>query len=938
MKKFAALVIEDLLKRSNYDLSDYVLITPGKRTGVFLKHMLSQMIEKPTIAPVNYTINEFIEKYSGLDQIETIPGVIKLYDIYKTKVANPESIEQFWFFGEMLLADFDDIDKYMVDASKLFKYIVDIKEIDAMFGTDDDENIELIKKFWEALFKGTKERDKEKIRGRFLHFWKVLHPIYTEFRESLFSENKGYDGMLYRLVAEKLKRDEIRMDGKIPVFVGFNALSASEKLMLKHLKSQGALYYWDYDTWYIEDTLQEAGHFLRYNLREFPNALEDKQDFDNLKKLQQFNMIGVPGELEMAQELAQVVQTKFQPTSDPLTNGIILGDETLLTPVLQSFSGAEKLNVTMGLPFRSTTFYGFINLLLEMPQHRKVVDGIVHFSAKWVVNVLQQPFISDSNIVELLHAIKDQNRFFVSFPELEILEDAALCFPDMETGIINYLKGVLEFLVHQEDEKKNLSDINQEAAVKLYKTLNQIEKQVTISGVIMGQSMFISLIRKVIVSITITLEGEPLKGNQLMGLIEARTLDFDNLIIVSANEGVLPSSTVAPSFIPYNLRKAYGLLTYEHQDAIFAYYFYRAVQRVKNLTFIYNSNENDNNYGEKSRFLQQMAFELNLNVVELKKSHKVHAQLAEEITIEKTPEIIAELDRYFSGDRLMYPLQLNTFLNCKLKYYFTYIAGIRQPEKIEPGVDQRIFGLIFHDTMESLYAPFVKSAKVVMKNELEKLNKAPIIQKHIKESMQKYFADIHLHRNDNGMVELIEQVVLRYVQRVVKNDIESELFTIPGLEEKYVADYVYDEQKTIKLAGKIDRLQQVADTLWVIDYKTGKSPMKSKVLFDHLFSDNEERSDGAFQAYLYAKIMERNSSYEGTEMVPSLMYIQDNKSPEEVAFNDRKGAGYADLKGEFEMGLNEVLKNLFNADVPFNQTENHDKCGYCPFRVICQRH
>jgi CRISPR/Cas system-associated exonuclease Cas4 (RecB family) len=937
MKKFATLVIEDLLNRSNYDLSDYVLITPGKRTAVFLKHTLSQLIDKPVIAPANFTINEFIEKYSGLDQIETIPAVIKLYEIYKSKVTNPESIEQFWFFGEMLLADFDDIDKYMVDASQLFKYIVDLKEIDAMFGAEEDEKLELIKKFWEALFKGTREHSKEKIRGRFLHFWKVLYPIYKEFSESLRSDNKGYEGMLYRLVAEKLSSGEITMDGKIPVFVGFNALSASEKLIFRHLKEQNALYYWDYDDWYIDDKLQEAGHFMRFNLKEFPNALTKPDDFNNLKMLRQINIVGVPGELEMAQELANEVQENFKPTNDPLTNGIILGDETLLTPVLQSYLGKEKLNVTMGLPIRSTTLHGFVDLLLEMLQHRKIINSEVYYSAKWVVTVLQQPFVANVNNSNLLNAIKDQNRFYVSVAELVDLGDVASFFPGEEIGIVDYLKRVIELLVHQRDDHRTLSDINQEAAVKVYKSLNQLDKQISVAGVMMGQNMLVSLIRKVLSSITITLEGEPLKGSQLMGLIEARTLDFDNLIIVSANEGVLPSSTVAPSFIPYNLRKAYGLLTYEHQDAIFAYYFYRSVQRAKNLTFIYNSNENDNNYGEKSRFLQQMAFELDVEVIEKAKSHRVKAQLAKEIEIGKSPEIMAELDKYFSGERLMYPLQLNTYLNCKLKYYFTYIAGLKEPEKIEPGVDQRIFGLIFHDSMESLYAPFVKSSNVIPKSEIEKINKPQVILEHIKICMQKYFTDIHLHRKDNGMVELIEQVVLRYIQRVLRNDIRIDLFSIPGLEEKFVADYKFEGQRTIKLAGKIDRLQKTADTLWVIDYKTGKSPIKSRVLFENLFSDSEDRSDGAFQAYMYAMIMQLQPDYSSNLIVPSLMYIQDDKPPLEVLFNDQKDMTYSDLKDQYSLELNEVLIDLFSPESSFTQTVHNKKCNYCPFRVICQK-
>lgn len=939
MKKFLQLVADDLLQRSNEDLSNYIVIFPGKRSGVFFKHLLSNSINKPILSPEIYAINEFVQLHSGLMSIESIPAIIKLYELYKQKVSNAETIEQFWFFGEMLLADFDDIDKYRVDASKLFSYIVDIKEIDSIFGFEDEHKTALIKRFWEALYRGVKEHDKEKIRGRFLHFWKILHPLYNDFRAQLMKNGMGYEGMLYRIVAEKAVSDSIDLDGKTPVFIGFNALSESESQLFKYLKKQGALFYWDYDNWYVDDKLQEAGYFIRKNLAQFPNAIAKSSMFNNLGALRQVKTIGAPGELEMAQELAHVVKNQFGKTEDPLQNGIVLGDETLLIPALQLLPEAGSLNVTMGLPLRSTSVFGLINTLLEMPANQTKAKGKMLYRAEWAVEILQQPFWGDANHEKFLEKIKNENRFYVTQAELATLSNVSVCFPETEVDIISYLKGILEYFINIENNQEVFSVVNTEAAVKIIQSLNQIEKQVNQVNVTLSSQMLISLIRKVISTVSLTLEGEPLKGNQLMGLIEARTLDFENLIIVSANEGFLPSLNVAPSFIPYNLRKAFGLLTYENQDAIFAYYFYRAVQRTKKLTFIYNSNENDNNYGEKSRFLQQMAFELNAEFIDVETSHIVKPFIKSEITIEKSQEIIQKLNLYLSGQKLLYPLHLNTYITCRLKYYFTYIAGLKEPEKIEPGVDQRIFGLIFHDSMEKLYKPFVESGKTITKSDLEKVNNTALIQKTIQETMQEYFSDIQYVRGDDGMVELIEQVVLKYIQRVINNDKQIEYFSIPGLEKQYETSYKFDENRTVKLAGKIDRLQQVGNKLWVIDYKTGKSPEKRNVIFEDLFRfDADKRSDGAFQAYLYAVIMESQQAFSDMEVIPSLMYIQDDKPPVEVAFHDQKDPRYADLREPFCQGLNDVLIDLFSYENPFSQTENHDKCKYCQFRVICQRH
>ncbi len=939
MEKFLEKVAHDLIRKGEGDLSNYIIIVPGKRPRSFFKYLLSKNVEKPVLAPSIYTINEFIERESGLKLLEPVAAITFLYGLYKRKMQNAETIDRFWFFGEMLHADFDDVDKYCADAQHLFSYVRDLKEIEQLFDSEDEEQRELIRRFWSTLYKGTKDKEKNEVRKRFLRFWEILLPLYDEFRDELKKRKFGYEGMLYRMVAEKAKSKKLNFDDKKPVFIGFNALSTSEKDIFEAGKNQNGLFYWDYDLFYVNNRQHEAGFFMRKNLHQFPSAFTSEHHFDHISGQKKIKAIGLPGEIEMAAEVSRQIFEHMKPEDNPLKNGIILGNESLMTPVLQTLpEDISRLNITMGLPLQNTNLYGFVKLLAEMPSKQVLKQGEIFYQSAWVLEILMQPFQLANNDA-LIEKIRKQNLILIPVNEFGNNEWMNLLFPSEKKNILQYIKNLMFFMAdaYSKEEEASLDHLNAEAAVIVYRSLNMLETQLKEQQLALPEPLIHQLINKLLAGLKLTLEGEPLRGTQLMGLIEARTLDFDNLIIAGVNEGCLPSSTVAPSFIPYNLRKAYGLLTFENQDAIFAYYFYRAIQRAENLTFIYNSNDADNDYGEKSRFLQQLEFELDIPIEQISYSHSLEPVSQDNIIIPKHGEVKTKLNAYLDGERQLYPVGLNTFINCPLKFYFRYIAEMKEPEKIEPGVDQRIFGLVFHRTMEHLYLPFVKSKTLIDKVIIESLMVDSTIMTKIRESMRYYFSDIDLHRDDNGMVVLIEQVVLKYVKRVLMNDKADAPFLLLGLENNYEMDFPLNDQRKVKLGGNVDRLQQKDSNILVVDYKTGRTP-RSAAKFDHLFAyDEPNRSDAAFQAMLYTRIVADGDFAKNKMLIPSLLYIQEDKPIHALNFAKRKNDGYAELKNEFEEGLRQILVDLFDEAQPFVQTENEEQCSYCPYKVICNR-
>lgn len=942
MDSFLNTVVQDLLNRFDNRLEDVLIIMPGKRPKVFFNHIIGKLVDEPIIAPKMLTINEFIEMEGGRHIIETIPAITELYEIYKANTLGNEPIERFWHFGEMLLSDFDDLDKYLADVQKVFTYVHDLKEIEQLFDDADDDQIKLIKQFWSTVYVEN-DGDKNHIRKQFLLFWKILYPLYTDFKNRLSEQGMGYEGMLYRDVAQKAQHDLLSFDRKIPVFIGFNALSKSEIEIFEAAKRKNALFYWDYDTWYTKNSVQEAGHFMRVNLARFPSAIDDEAYFSNIAKISenQVRLIAMPGELEMTTSAARELTATGASDSDPMKIAVVTANESLLTPLLDTIPKDLGLfNVTMGLPVSNTSVFSFINELILINKNRIHHASEVFYKADWVISVLRQP-IHIASVDDELERIKSENS--PNIKASKYIGDAwfAALFPTENLPLISYLKNILnQYIRHcattsENDETLPDGEINVEAAVAIFKALSQLEMQFVRYNVVLPDVLVVRLLHKVMSGLKVTLEGEPLRGKQVMGLIETRSLDFEHVILVGANEGFVPKSGVAPSFIPYNIRKAYGLLTYEHQDAIFAYYFYRLIQRSQTITFIYNNNENDADYGELSRFVQQLMFERNFQQKPLVGTHKLMSIETDKITIAKTESMLQKLiPTSGDADARFFPVALNSYLTCRLKFYFKYIARIKTPEPYSNQIDQRVFGNIFHDTMENLYNPYQN--QLITPELIAVIGKKDVVLREIRKQIDARFKDFSAGINSNGLLNIVEQVVFKYVKKVLENDAKTGAFVLKSVEDTSTTSIQIDG-KSVTLAGKIDRMQEVGSQIFVIDYKTGKPPTTG-IKFDDMFEYGlYKRPSSPFQAMYYAYIVQKQMFEQTREVVPALLYIQERKQLDPLKFSDKKNADVARLNNDFEAHLVPLLREILNVDVPFDQTPDARNCINCEFNVICAR-
>lgn len=942
MDNFLTSVVKDLLTRYGNRFEDVLIIMPGKRPKVFINHIISQLVDKPLIAPKVLTINEFVEMESHMLIIDSIPAINALYDIYKQQITSSDPIEKFWHFGEMLLSDFDDLDKYMADVEKVFTYVKDLKEIEQLFYDADDEQLKLIKQFWSSVYTENKD-DNNHIRNQFLIFWKILYPLYVEFKNNLVQQGVGYEGMLYRNVAKKAQNDSITFNGKIPVFIGFNALSKSEVEMFSAAKRNGGFFYWDYDVWYTDNAIQEAGHFMRKNLAMFPSALENEDFFNNISKIapHQLQLIAMPGELEMAMAAARKLDETQVSDSNPMKIAVVPANESLLIPLLDTIpSTVGVLNVTMGLPVSNTAIFSLVNELFSIHKNRIESKSEVFYKGEWVLSVLQQPIHIGSTDNELSR-IRTDNIYYIKASDYANNEWLSALFPVQDVSLIGYLKNVLHLYIRFCTVSAESPDIvpdgelNAEAAVAVYKALSQLEMQFVRYKVTLPNVLIVRLLHKIMSGLKVTLEGEPLRGKQIMGLIETRSLDFENVILVGVNEGFMPKSGIAPSFIPYNIRKAYGLLTYEHQDAIFAYYFYRLVQRAKNITIIYNSNENDADYGELSRFVQQLMFERGFEQEVVTGTHRLEAMPSSKICIPKTEQMLQVLaPQSGDADAQFYPLGLNTYLTCRLKFYFKYVAKVRPAEQFDTQIDQRIFGNIFHDAMMNLYAPF--HSQVITPELIKVFGHNDIVLKEIRNQINIQFKNFSSGVNQSGLLNIVEQVVFKYIKKVLENDGDSGDFMLKSVEEKYQTSMVVDDKRVI-LAGKIDRMQEQNNQIFVIDYKTGKPP-KSGIKFDAMFQYGlYKRPSAPFQAMLYAYIIKQQSFAMHQEVVPALLYIQQRKPIDSLVFSDKKDVNLSELHQYFKSQLEALLSEILCLDIPFDQTPDAQNCAFCEYNIICAR-
>ena len=950
MQPFLQLVAHDLYTKIGNDLSRTVLVFPNKRANLFFNEYLAEESDQPIWSPAAMSISDLLQKLSVQKAGDPIRLVCELYKVFKEETGSRETLDDFYFWGELLISDFDDVDKNMVDADKLFSNLQDLKNLMDDYEFLDEEQEEAIRQFFQNF---SIERRTE-LKEKFISLWDKLGIIYHRYRENLAELSIAYEGMLYRNVIEQLDADRLKYDKY--VFVGFNVLNKVEKEFFQKLQKAGkAMFYWDYDLFYTQRiSKHEAGEFIKRNLIDFPNELPESY-FDIFRKPKKIRYISASTENAQARFLfSQTAQMGSEKE-----NAIVLCNEALLLPVLHSIpQDVQNVNITMGFPLAQTPVYSFINAAMELQTNGYRPDT-GRFTYEAVSKILKHPYtrqLSD-HATRLERELTKTNRFYPLPSELKKDDFLTILFTPQSNirELCDYLLRLIKsisILYRKEGEYDDIfNQLYRESIFQSHLKINRLYSLIESGELSVRTDTLKRLITKVLTASNIPFHGEPAIGLQIMGVLETRNLDFRNLIMLSLNEGQLPKAGGESSFIPYNLRKAFGMTTIEHKNAVYAYYFYRLIQRAENITLLYNTSSDGLNRGEESRFMLQLLVEGPHEITREYLEAGQSPQNTLEIQIEKTPEILRRLYRAYDTAQpesvILSPSALNTYLDCRLRFYYRYVAGLKTPDEVSAEIDSALFGTIFHLSAQLAYTDLTANGKMIQREDLERLLRDEIkLQGYVDQAFkQELFKVAPEEKPEYNGVQLINsKVIVSYLKQLLRNDLQYTPFEMVAMEKK-VSEKITIQTAlgplTLRLGGTIDRMDAKEGTLRIVDYKTGGSP-KIPANIEQLFTPSETRPNYIFQTFLYAAIMSRKQPL---MVAPALLYIHraasESYSPVIEMGEPRKPKipvnNFAFFEDEFRERLQALLEEIFDEKEPFTQTEDIKKCAYCDFKAICKR-
>ena len=957
MQPFLQLVAHDLYTKIGNDLSRTVLVFPNKRANLFFNEYLAEESDQPIWSPAAMSISDLLQKLSVQKAGDPIRLVCELYKVFKEETESRETLDDFYFWGELLISDFDDVDKNMVDADKLFSNLQDLKNLMDDYEFLDEEQEEAIRQFFQNF---SIERRTE-LKEKFISLWDKLGIIYHRYREKLAELGIAYEGMLYRNVIEQLDTDRLKYDKY--VFVGFNVLNKVEKEFFQKLQKAGkAMFYWDYDLFYTQRiSKHEAGEFIKRNLIDFPNELPESY-FDIFRKPKKIRYISASTENAQARFLPEWVKATQTHTTQIVSekeNAIVLCNEALLLPVLHSIpQDVQNVNITMGFPLAQTPVYSFINAAMELQTNGYRPDT-GRFTYEAVSKILKHPYtrqLSD-HATRLERELTKTNRFYPLPSELKKDDFLTILFTPQSNirELCDYLLRLIKsisILYRKEGEYDDIfNQLYRESIFQSHLKINRLYSLIESGELSVRTDTLKRLITKVLTASNIPFHGEPAIGLQIMGVLETRNLDFRNLIMLSLNEGQLPKAGGESSFIPYNLRKAFGMTTIEHKNAVYAYYFYRLIQRAENITLLYNTSSDGLNRGEESRFMLQLLVEGPHEITREYLEAGQSPQNTLEIQIEKTQEILRRLYRAYDTAQpesvILSPSALNTYLDCRLRFYYRYVAGLKTPDEVSAEIDSALFGTIFHLSAQLAYTDLTANGKMIQREDLERLLRDEIkLQGYVDQAFkQELFKVAPEEKPEYNGVQLINsKVIVSYLKQLLRNDLQYTPFEMVAMEKK-VSEKITIQTAlgplTLRLGGTIDRMDAKEGTLRIVDYKTGGSP-KIPANIEQLFTPSETRPNYIFQTFLYAAIMSRKQPL---MVAPALLYIHraasESYSPVIEMGEPRKPKipvnNFAFFEDEFRERLQALLEEIFDEKELFTQTEDIKKCAYCDFKAICKR-
>lgn len=923
-----------------HDLSRLCFVFPSKRAILFFRKYLKEEVTRDgrtSMAPACCTMNDFFYRITGGHKADRILQLLRLYECYCRLVKTPEPLDEFLYWGDVMLSDFNDVDKYLADPDRLWKNVDEFKGMQDLSFLDEDQRRAILG------FLGHFDREGE-IKRDFLRIWNILLPLYKDFNASLAAEDLSYEGMIYRSLAESLDRESVTdiLDrhfepGTLFVFAGLNALNECEKKLLRKMKNAGrAQFCWDWFSPEIKDRENMASFFMAGNVELFG---QDLNTGDWSGRRPEIDILSVPSSVGQAKQLPEILRRLGGPHD--LRTAVILPDEGLLVPLINSIpADIDKINVTMGYPMKGSEWLGLLSMTAALQLGiRETPDGpaFYHRLVRGLFSNGVFRSVISAEETETVEKLKSAGKIYIPASDFSSGDILRAIFRKAEDKA-SYLRDIILRIAHAiREDKEHTMEL--EFAMHSYKAVTRLGE---LNPPVSDKAWW-KLLLQLLSRDTVPFEGEPLEGMQVMGPLETRALDFDNLVILSCNEGMFPRKTVAASFIPPELRKGFGLPTYEYQDSIWAYYFYRLIQRARKVWLVFDSRTEGIRQGEESRYIKQLSliygFKLNRHVVSSPaKGLNVPG------SIPKTQEDIAVMAA--PGFHLS-ASAMRQYLNCPAAFYYSSIKGLKQPDELEESLDAGMLGKVLHTVMHALYSSNPSEKEEERLKPLAQVS-ASYLQAMLKDSeglngqvRMRILQKLGGVPEVTGRNLVYEDIICRYVRKILECDLGLlkdrglPSFKILGLEE-----YGETEIGGFRFIGYIDRLDCFEPgTIRVVDYKTGRvediemeitDESAPKVIADLFGKDNKKRPGIALQLYIYDRFMEGGT---GGRTVLNSIYQTQRLFTEGV----REAATSRVFLEGTEPRLLEKLEELRNPEVSWQRCSDEKTCEYCNFKNICGR-
>lgn len=925
MKTFLDQLTQEILAKDGNDFSDLCVVLPNRRAGVFLRDALSRAGQRTIWAPSILSIEDLVFRLSDQVKVDQTTLLFMLFRVYQQEVKDAKPFEQFANWAPTFLADVNEVDINLIDAEDIYSQLYSVERIAR----------------WNPS--GKPMTDTQKAH---LEFVKTLFPLYSALRQHLQAENLAYQGLAFHHVAENIPEAIARCEWKRIWFAGFNALTGAEEKIIQTLSEEGlATVFWDMDPHYADDPMHEAGHYFR---RYASGRTTLKLEKDLRWKLphlstepKEVTLIAAQRNVSQAEAASTILYTKWKEEgADSFRNtAVVLNDEKMLFPLLNSMPAElDGVNVTMGYGLKYSQMASFIDKLFQLYIGSERAEGkYYHLHVLDVCTHSVFSSISGQGTGEVKKWVQKLNRVQIPAEELWNSEFGKLIFSKASPDASSFLELVSKVCrtVRQTwDEEQFVLESKFVVLIeRLIRRLKDLQREYSLIDSLKTLQVFWHQLLK---TQQLDFVGEPIGGLQIMGMLETRNLDFEEVIMLSVNEGSLPSNSHSPSYFTFDVRRAFGLACQNERDAVTAYHFYRLIQRAKKVILVYDQDMEAFGGGEVSRFVQQLKLEApkNVTIKELHlKQHISKQEVQSEIEIEKDDAVYAKL--LYRAENGLSPSALNTYRSCPLKYYLRYVADFKEPTELAEDVDHAMFGTAIHKTLQQLYSPFI--GKPLTEEGLKAM------RKELEGVLEGHFAEhIPSESVKQGKNLLAFEVAKTYVDRVLKYDLDEvadgNVATILQMEQELTGTLELQangETIDVKIKGDADRVDRLPNgVVRLIDYKTGSADKKIDIAKPEDFDNT--KADYAFQLLMYRLMYAQETGNGRSE--PYIFFLRLQDIAKEITVSEEKmRLSGAELSSYTEERLKTLLSELLNREVPFCQTEQLTTCAYCEFKHMCDR-